>query len=61
MLIKAVLVFLGVMVIIAMLGKALFPGAASRMVTRRRKPGLCARCRRPLIGRAGCDCGRNVG
>lgn len=59
MLIKAVIVFLGVMVVIGMLGNALFPGATSRMVTRRRKPAFCDKCGRPMIGRA-CDCRRRA-
>ena len=58
MLIKAVLVFLGFMVIIAMVGNALVPGGMSRMLAKRRKPAICAKCRRPLIGRAVCDCSR---
>jgi hypothetical protein len=55
MLVKAVLIFLLVMVIVAMLGKALFPGAAKRLALRR-KTAACPACGRPQIGRAPCSC-----
>jgi hypothetical protein len=61
MLLKTILVFLGVMVLVAMVGKALFPGAIGRITARRGKPATCPRCGRPQIGRAGCDCGRKAG
>ena len=60
MLIKAVIIFLGVMVIIGMIGNALFPGRMPRMVAKRRKPAPCVKCGRPMIGRSGCDCGRKA-
>lgn len=60
MLIKAVIIFLGIMVIIAMIGNALAPGGLSRMVAKRRKPANCTKCGRPLLGRSGCDCGRKA-
>jgi len=59
--IKAVLVFLLVMVIVGMIGKALFPGAISREI-RKNLPGqrarFCAHCGRPRIGSGRCECGK---
>jgi hypothetical protein len=60
MLVKTVLVFLGVMALVGMIGRALFPAAISRIAAKRRKPAVCARCGRYLIGRKGCDCGGKV-
>ncbi len=60
MLIKAVLVFLLVMVAIAMAGNALFPGALGRSVQRRlpiARTARCPTCSKPLIGSSDCDCG----
>lgn len=60
MLIKAVLVFLLVMVVIAMLGNAMFPGAIGRGVRRRIgavRPGVCKDCGKPRIGSSACGCG----
>ncbi|NJM82137.1 MAG: hypothetical protein HC844_06275 [Tabrizicola sp.] len=56
MLLKIILVFLGAMVLLGMIGKALFPGAMPR-ITRRRKAAVCADCGRPIVGRGACDCG----
>ncbi len=56
MLIRAAIVFLLVMVLIGMIGKALFPHGRLAQLGRRR-PGRCRHCGRPLIG-GGCDCGR---
>jgi hypothetical protein len=60
MLFKIILVFLGAMVLVAMIGKALFPGRLSRMLAKRRKPAVCTKCGRPLIGTKGCDCGKGA-
>ncbi len=57
MLVKTILIFLGAMVLVAMIGKALFPGAVGRIVTKRRKAAVCAKCGRYLIGCKTCDCG----
>lgn len=54
MLVKTILIFLGLMVLVGMIGKALFPGAARRIVARRAP--VCRSCGRYLIGRKGCDC-----
>jgi hypothetical protein len=60
MLTKVVIVFLGVMVLVGLIGKALFPNAVGRMVTKRRKTDVCGRCGRYLVGSKGCDCGRKT-
>ncbi|MDP3262255.1 MAG: hypothetical protein U1E06_00995 [Tabrizicola sp.] len=56
MLVKTILIFLLAMVIVAMIGKALFPGAMRRISPLRRKSSACARCGRPQIGKAPCEC-----
>ena len=60
MLVKLMLLFLLAMVVVAMLGNLLFPGAIGRQVRRRltsRRAASCSRCGRPMIGRS-CDCGK---
>ncbi len=57
--IKAVLVFLVIMAVIAMIGNALFPGALTQSVKNRLrlKPAAkCNSCGRHLIGTQGCSC-----
>ncbi len=56
MLFKTILIFLGAMVLVAMIGKALFPGRLSQMVTKRRKAPVCGKCGRYPIRRKSCDC-----
>ena len=58
MLVKIVIVFLGAMVIVGMIGKALFPGAMGRLTQRSAKPLTCPKCGRYVLGRAKCDCGK---
>jgi hypothetical protein len=53
--IKAVILFLLVMVAIGMVGNALFPGSVRRRLSRS-KPKTCPRCGRYVIGSKGCDC-----
>ncbi|MFP5480162.1 MAG: hypothetical protein ACLGIE_10815 [Alphaproteobacteria bacterium] len=57
MLFKIILVFLLAMVLVALIGRALFPGALPRVMRKRKGPPVCDRCGRYLIGRKGCDCG----
>jgi hypothetical protein len=57
MLLKTILVFLGAMVLIALVGRALFPGALPRVLRKKVSPPVCAKCGRYLIGRSTCDCG----
>jgi hypothetical protein len=60
MLIKAVILFLLAMVVIAMAGNALTGGAITR-AARKRLPfaqaKFCSRCGKPQIGAARCGCG----
>jgi hypothetical protein len=58
MMFKVVMLFLLAMVVIAMVGNILYPGALGRQVKRRLIPGStgpCSRCGRPMVGRT-CDC-----
>jgi hypothetical protein len=60
MLVKTILLFLLGMVLIAMIGRALFPDAVRRLVRRRSvalKPGTCPRCGTYIIGKGPCACG----
>ena len=64
MLVKTVLLFLLGMVLIAMIGRAVFPNAARRLVQRRSdalKPGTCPRCGGHIIGTGPCPCGASRG
>ncbi len=56
MLVKTVFVFLLGMVLVAMIGRALFPAKFKAMVARR-APGTCPRCGRYQIGKGDCACG----
>jgi hypothetical protein len=60
MLLKVSLLFLVGMVAIALIGRALFPAAMRRHI-QRRKPGLCPRCGRHMIGSSPCACTTNAG
>lgn len=56
MLFKIILVFLLGMVLIGMVGKALFPGALTGAMRRKGlKPPVCGRCGRYVIGKT-CAC-----
>ncbi len=57
MLFKVILVFLGLMVIVALIGRALFPSALPRVMRKKSSPPVCDRCGRYVIGRKTCDCG----
>ena len=60
MLVKSTLIFLLGMMLIAMIGRALFPGGLVRSPQRRpppAKPATCGRCGRYIIGSGPCDCG----
>lgn len=64
MLVKAVLLFLLGMVLIALIGRALFPDTFRRVARRRSmlaKPGTCPRCGRHLLGKGPCGCGAKRG
>ncbi len=56
MLVKIIIIFLLAMVLVGMVGKLLFPDAASRAFRRvSARPKACPKCGRPLIGKS-CDC-----
>ena len=57
MLFKIILIFLGAMVLIALIGRALFPGALPRVMQKRKSTPVCKQCGRYLIGTRTCDCG----
>jgi hypothetical protein len=56
MLVKTALLFLLAMVLVALIGRALFPGTVRRVMSRR-APGTCPSCGRHQIGRGDCPCG----
>ena len=65
--IKAVMVFLSLMIVIGIVGNALFPGAMARQLKSRlrgkirlgaAKPPTCPGCGRYVIGAARCGCGK---
>jgi hypothetical protein len=58
MLAKIIFVFLGLMVLIALIGRALFPSALPRALRRKEVTLRCKDCGRPRIGQKPCDCGR---
>jgi hypothetical protein len=56
MLVKIILVFLLCMVLLGMIGRALFPDALSRRLRKSAgRPGVCKKCGRHIIGKT-CDC-----
>jgi hypothetical protein len=57
MLFKIIIFFLGLMVLVALVGRALFPGALPRVLRKKSGPPVCDTCGRYLIGRKSCDCG----
>ncbi len=57
MLFKVIIVFLGLMVIVALIGRALFPSALPRVMRKTSAPPRCGNCGRYLIGQKTCDCG----
>ena len=57
MLFKVILVFLLAMVLIALVGRALFPGAMPRVMRKRAAAPVCGKCGSYLIGTKTCDCG----
>lgn len=59
MLVKTVFIFLLAMVLVGLVGKALFPGAMGRLG--RARPATCPQCRRPQIGPGPCPCGKGDG
>lgn len=56
MLFKIILVFLGLMVLVALVGRALFPSALPRVMRKGQRPQVCQSCGRHLIGTRPCVC-----
>jgi hypothetical protein len=56
MLFKTIIVFLGAMVLIALVGRALFPTALPKALRKRQGAPVCGKCGRHLIGKKTCDC-----
>lgn len=61
MLVKIIFLFLAAMVLVALIGRALFPSALPRVMQKRKTTPVCSRCGRHLIGRKACDCGGKSG
>lgn len=57
MLFKVIIVFLGLMVLVALIGRVLFPSALPRVMRKSDGPPRCDKCGRYLIGTRTCDCG----
>ena len=60
MLFKVIIVFLGLMVLVALIGRVLFPTALPRAMRKSVGVKTCPKCKRPLIGAKPCDCGRKT-
>jgi hypothetical protein len=57
--VKAVMFFLLIMVAIAMVGNAMFPGSVGRSLRKKlgvKPPPVCKACGRYILGSTGCDC-----
>lgn len=61
MLLKVILIFLGLMVLVALIGRVLFPTALPRVLRKRVRAPVCRKCGRYVVGRNGCDCGGKAG
>ncbi len=61
MLVKVIILFMVAMVVVALVGRVLFPTALPRVMRKREVPPVCAKCGRYLIGRKTCDCGGKAG
>lgn len=58
MLVKTIIVFLGLMVLVALIGRALFPSVMPGILRKGKSSGKCTKCGRHLIGQKTCDCAR---
>jgi hypothetical protein len=61
MLLKIIFLFLALMALVALIGRALFPGALPKVLRKKSAAPVCAKCGRYLIGRKSCDCGDKAG
>ncbi|MFN3994675.1 MAG: hypothetical protein ACK4IU_17420 [Tabrizicola flagellatus] len=57
MLFKIITLFLAGMVLVALIGRVLFPSALPKALRKREGPPRCGTCGRYLIGQKTCDCG----
>ena len=57
MLTKVAILFLAAMVLLALVGRALFAGTLRLRRDPARRPETCPSCGRFLIGKGPCDCG----
>jgi hypothetical protein len=57
MIVKVIILFLALMVIVALIGRALFPSALPGVMRKRAGTPRCGKCGRYLIGTKTCDCG----
>jgi len=57
MLVKVFIFFLAAMVVIALVGRVLFPSALPKVMRKRNAAPRCTKCGRYLIGQKTCDCG----
>lgn len=54
--VKVVTLFLIAMAVLALFGRLRVPGIGSRKTGMRR----CRSCGRPIVGKGGCDCGKDA-
>lgn len=57
MLVKIIIVFLGLMALVAFVGRVLFPSALPRVLRKTATAPVCGKCGRHLIGQKTCGCG----
>ena len=61
MLVKAIILFLCGMALVAFIGRVLFPSALPKLLRKKAAAPVCAKCGRYLIGAKSCDCGDRPG
>ena len=57
MLLKVIILFFLGMILVALIGRVLFPSALPRVMQKNPGPPRCGKCGRYLIGQKTCDCG----
>jgi len=57
MLVKIIIIFLGLMGLVAFVGRVLFPSALPKVLRKKSSPPVCGKCGRYLIAAKQCDCG----
>jgi hypothetical protein len=61
MIVKVVIIFLVLMVLVALIGRALFPSALPPVLRKSPRAPVCPTCGRYVIGRKTCDCREKAG